>query len=342
MVLVAASCGGRGDPLDPRDADRLVALAATPELLASARARELALRAFLAREHGDAPEAERLLGEALKSDPRSVSLLVEHAAALAGLERRAEAEGRLRRALELDPTAEHAWLVLAEIEERRGDPAAAREAARRAIRAEPLALDALLWLAGHLSARQDLDAAEELLARVLVARPDDPRAHLALADVLLAQGDLGGARRHLRRFAEIAPAPGPDLETRARAAIGGDPAAVADILEIAAATGGAGPGLRLELARLLIADGRRSRALRHLAALPPADSGDLPGLVDRARLFLAAGRPWEARRLLLEEPAATLADPRAAGLLVEVETALGREEAALALERDGPEKSTDG
>ena len=332
-ALIFAACAGRVDPLDPRAADRFVALAQAPGIPAGSRARELALRAFLARERGDDEEAEGLFRSALEFDARSVDLLVEHASVLDALHRRSEAKERLRRALELDPTAEQAWLLLAEIELRRGAPEAALEAARRAIRAEPLATDAALWLAGRLGERRDHEAAREVLAGVLARRPDDSRAHLALADVLLAQGDLEGARRHLRRFAELAPAPGPDLETRARAAIGADPAAVADILEIAAAAGGAGPDLRLELARLLIADRRLARARRHLSCLPPAEPGDVSGLVDRAELFLAAGGPWEARRLLLEEPAASLADPASLRLLAEIESALGRREAAEALDR---------
>ncbi|HUT77624.1 MAG TPA: tetratricopeptide repeat protein [Polyangia bacterium] len=333
LALLALSCVHRGDPLDPRAADRLPSIAEGPDAPAAGyRARELALRGFVARERGDLAEAERLLGAALEIDPRDVALLTEHAAALAAIDRRAEAKKQLRLALELDPTAEQAWLLLAVIELQGGRIEAALEAARRAIRAEPRAVDAALWLASHLSEGGAGRSAEELLTGVLAQRPDSAPAHLALADVLLARGDPAGARRHLRRYAELAVAPGPEIAARARAAAGSDGSAgVLDILEIAVAAGGAEPDLRLELARRLIADGRLASARRRLRALPPVDPGDVAGLVERAGLFLAAKAPWEARRLLLEDPAATMADPAAARLLADIETALGREDAAKAL-----------
>jgi tetratricopeptide (TPR) repeat protein len=332
LALLATSCGPRVDPLDPRAADRRPALAATADGPAGFRARELALRGFVARERGDLAEAERLLGAALGIDPRDVALLTEHAAALVVLDRRAEAKEQLRLALTLDPTAEHAWLLLAEIELHEGRTGEALETARRAIRVEPRAVDAALWLASHLFEGGDGPAAEELLAGVLALRPGSARAHLALADSLLARGELAGARRHLRRYAELAVAPGPGIAARARAAAGSAGAAGAlDILEIAVAAGGAEPGLRLELARLLIADGRLASARRHLRTLPPVDEGDGGSLVERAGLFLAAGDPWEARRLLLEDPARARADPAAVRLLAGIESTLGRTEAAAAL-----------
>jgi len=326
FLFLFLACGGRRDPLDPRAADLIPALAAVPDPWAAGfRARELALRGFIARERGEDAESERLLRAAAHLDPDDAALLTEHARALALLGHVAEARRRLRRALRSDPTAEHAWLLLAEMELAAGETEAALEAARRAVRVEPLAADAALWLARRLLELGESRAAAELLAGILAQRPHRAGAHLALADVHIALGDLDGARRHLQRFAELAPAPGPAIADRLPVWLdSGDQTETAKMLEIAAAAGGIDPDLRLTLARLLIADGRLARARRHLLALPPVEDGDAASLAERGALFLQAGAPWEARRVMLEQPAAVLDAPDGARLLAEIEAALGR------------------
>ncbi len=338
MLACAAlgiSCGGRVDPLDPRAADRSATLPDdTDAPVGGHLALELALRGFVARERGDPVEAERLLRAALEQDPDDAALLTEHARSLTDLERDDEALGQLRRALESDPSAEAAWLLLARIEHGAGRIDAAFDVARRAIRAEPRGVEAALWLADQLVERGEEEAARELLAGVLARRPDEARAHLALADTLLAAGDADSALRHLRRYAELAVVPGPALADRIPTANRTKgPGGAAEVLEIAVMAGGAEPGIRLDLVRLLVADGRLERARRHLLALPPARPGDTAARLERAELLLAAGDPWEARGLLLEEPARTLADTATRRLLADVETALGRLESAAALLR---------
>jgi predicted Zn-dependent protease len=121
----------------------------------------------------------------------------------------------------------------------------------------------------------DWPRAEARLKRVLELRPDDASAHNNLALVLTSQG-RPGALAHAERAALLAPDRPEVLDTMASVlhSAGRTPEALA-WQQRAVARAPANPGLRLHLARLLIAAGQREagrRELETLSRLGPAFS----------------------------------------------------------------------
>jgi tetratricopeptide (TPR) repeat protein len=337
LAVLAASCGAR-DPLDTTAATRDLDMGSpTAGRYGAFGAYEHLVRGKILADRGDLEGAAGQLRIAVVADPGDFLLRAEYADVLAAQGEFARARRQLGRAILLEPTAQIAWVVLARTYLLEGRDAEAVDAARQGVRAEPGDPGAALWLASFHREKGDLDAAAELWGRVLRDHPRNIEALLGLGLASAALGNHARARECLEAYLRTG---GGDFEAAATLArervASGDPGGGIDLLGLAVARG-ADPSLRAELIELLLDEGQRSSALMHVRSLPTLAPDDAEGAIRRARWLERAGRPYEARELLI---AAGAPDPERQDLtlaLVGIEIALRRLEVAGALLSAGPE-----
>ncbi len=270
----------------------------------------------MAFEQGDPALAAEEFDLALTSDSESTYLLAWHARALDLAGAGDVAGRRIAEALELDPEAEFAWVVKAEIEERRGRLGAAERSLLSAVRSAPLLEDPVLDLGAFLERHGRGAAAEEVYRSAVGRRPQSARIWQALGRAALVAGRTQVALDALRRTADLG-----RLDRRG-------------LVALAAAERKAGrPGRAVEILGTLASvdpDDLEARSARIDAAIDAGLGTTAHGLVlalrvheddrpsaMRAQRLLASGHPADAAQ---EARAAVAVDPRdaAAGL------ALGR------------------
>ncbi len=340
-ALPLAACAG-GAVLDADEARRELVVSSDDDgggASGSPLAYEHKLRGDLLRLAGEPEEAALHYRRALSADPDDFHLRVDLALALIELRQFEQAREEIAAAIDSDPTAEYAWISLAELRLALGEVEEAERAALRARRVEPGSREAELWLARLHLERGELRAAAELYRRAATADPSCGAAHRGLGRIAARDGDWAAAVRHLRIAVSLEPARGQTAAKLAEAALkSSDPAAACEVVEAVLAEGyelgASSEELREELVELLIADGRRNRALRHLRTLPEPPCGDLSAAGRRACRLERLGRDWSARERIVEAAGAAPADAPARLRLAEIELRLGRlETARLLLER---------
>jgi Flp pilus assembly protein TadD len=150
-------------------------------------------------------EAEAVVQEALRRDPRNNGLLIQLSLIQERLGRFAEAEATLRQVLERD--ADNATALnnlgyyLAERGERLDE---ALELIRRAVNIEPTNgafLDSLGWVYFQLG---NLDEAERYLEQAVLYQPRDATIHEHLGDLHQRRGRLDQALRAYERALQLA------------------------------------------------------------------------------------------------------------------------------------------
>jgi len=138
-------------------------------------------------------EAGKVLAEARARWPGHAEVWLA-SGELLGKQLPAEAMRAFRRAIELAPDDERAYLGLARLE-----PAAAAEVTlRRLVARRPGSVDGRYQLAQHLARRGELANAQQELAGVLELDPDHLDARLDLARLLRRRGELERAIEHTR------------------------------------------------------------------------------------------------------------------------------------------------
>jgi tetratricopeptide (TPR) repeat protein len=330
LALLLTACGATGPSLDPDEAEDELLLSSTDgPRYGSYLSYEHVVRAELERARGDLKAAAAALREALVNDPDDFYLRVMLAEVLTELGEHEAARRQIRRAIAGEPTAELAWIALAELYLAEGEPEQAEEAARRAIRVEPRRHDAALWLAAHLREHGEQQRAAEIYRKIVAAAPDNAAAHRGLGEVSLALGQLEAARDHLAAYLDLDRTDPEVVAALARAYLeGGETGRAIGLLELAVALESADSGLRERLIALLVEQGLHRRAVRHLRSLPRLTSADRDAAVRRACWLAKAGRPYLARRLIVDVHGPAPADVELRLALAAIELGLGRLELA--------------
>jgi len=188
------------------------------------------------------------------------------------------------------------WLLLGEVELKRGRIPSARDAFRRAVDLDP-GNDRALAALGLLAARmEDVSTAREMLDRALNANGTLLEARVVRAQIALADGQAGSALQHLQRALQVRP-DDPWVNGWfgvANLAVGNLPVAI-DRLQAARHAG-------LESFSLPLAEAmrRQGKVVDCLALLDGLRTAGAEGSMVRARCLLDGGRPTEAVNLLRE------------------------------------------
>jgi len=128
---------------------------------------------------------------------------LSRAVELLGLGRAEAAEAEMLASLARNPRWGAAWLLLAEIREKRGDGAGRVEALRQAISLRPNDSAVHGRLTHALAAISDWRGASASAENEAVLNPDNPHTRAFLAAVLERLGEPERARMHIRRAVEI-------------------------------------------------------------------------------------------------------------------------------------------
>lgn len=186
------------------------------------------------------------------------------------------------------------WLLLGEVEVRRGRLPGARDAFRRAAESDP-GNDRALAALGLLSARmEDLASAREYLDRALQANGTLFEARVVRGQIALADGQPSAAVGHLQRALQVRPDDPWAIGWlgAAQLAAGAEDVATAQLRTGARAHAAT---FALPLAEALRREGKHEEVLATLNAVaaPTAEVGLL-----KARCLIDAGRPAEASAML--------------------------------------------
>ncbi len=292
---------------------------------------------------GNLALARGFLDAVVREDPRNPDAQLGLARVLAGQGEAAAARAAFGQAAALDPTSPRPLLALAKLDE--GDPrAGARhmiEAGRRAalgldvqraeryleraIRLDPSVADeswrASAELEEHLGRT---DQAIALYRRLEQSGSEDPGLYRSLGRAHRRAGDPEAAELALRRSLLLE---GDDPETLLELGLvyleTGREAQALELLEKAARARPGDPRTRHALGRALHAVGRPQEALALLE-----DSQDADALREAGRIHAAAGRPAEARAVLVRAVALDPFDPELLQLLADAHEAEGDASAA--------------
>ncbi|RJY09374.1 tetratricopeptide repeat protein [Aurantiacibacter aquimixticola] len=259
----------------------------------------LLLGARLAFLEGDLDEANALIQRA-EGDIGKIPqgrLLMGEIAYLRGFP--AQARAHLERFLAQQPGHMHASTVLARALAEEGEPRAAWDIAA------PLADSAtatpqILALASSLAAR--LDEEDRFSARLNRQRPEGFAQAVRDAQRAFADGDAELAER---RYAALVDAGGGSdaviLNNAAHAALGaGDKSEALRRARLAHELAPRDPRVRDTLGWILLENGQREAALRHLSAAIDGQPGNLQIRWHYANALVANGRNGEARRIVAE------------------------------------------
>ena len=333
LSLCLGACGG---------ADVLDTTAATLELRVSGDGAQTRWGAYGAYEHfvradvlanrDDLEGAASEMREALAGDPDDFLLRTEYARILTRLGRYRAARRHLARAVLMEPTAQTAWVALAELREAQGDAAGAVEAARHGMRVEPAEPEAARWMADHLMEEKRWEEAADLCRGILSVDPRDLEALRCAARSSLAREEYRAARGYLARYCRGGGTRAEGLISRAREDLGTDEEEewilfLEQLVEIDPENREA----REELIELLLGRGMGSRAVAHVRSLGDSGCGDQLESRRRASWLLEAGAPYEARAAVLESIGAGGAEPETSILLARTEIELDRPEVALVI-----------
>jgi tetratricopeptide (TPR) repeat protein len=151
----------------------------------------------------------------------------------------------------------------------RGQPAEAVDRLRRAVTRDPRRVAYSLALANALTQAGQYPSAEQVLVELRDQTPEDPDVNLQLARLEVRRGDPSTARRYYQTALNSLWRPEQDSARRA---------------------------VRVELIRLLLEHGDKSRALSEILILA-ARSEAIPFQLQAARFFLDAGDAIHAREL---------------------------------------------
>jgi len=228
---------------------------------------------------GQVDAAEQALRGGVAALPRRRELAAALVDFLAAFRGPAAAEAELRALVAAAPAddAEPSF-ALAQFYERQGSPAKAEELYRAVVTSQGVkgaGLAARNRLAALRLQQDDAAGAQRLIAEVLAASPRDADALVLRGTIALGRGDPKGAIADLRSALRDQPNSGPILRALARAHLqNNEPALAEEALRRAVDAAPADPSNRLDLAGLLIEQGKPEQAkpmLVELAKKRPAD-----------------------------------------------------------------------
>jgi tetratricopeptide (TPR) repeat protein len=238
---------------------------------------------------GQGEAAIREWQEAVAEDPGSLPALLELARLLAAAQRFAEAEGLIRRALEIEPGSAAALAQLGGVLGLQGRVDEAIEAYEVALRADPRSVEAHNNLGGLLAQSGRLEEAIERLRASSEALPESVDVHYNLGAVLKEAGRLDEARQALERTLELDPS-----HAMARGllgtvlAIGGRFSDAAREFELALRANPDDARVQRDLGRALWRAGRRAEAIGALRGARRRLADD-PGIANELAWQLATG-----------------------------------------------------
>lgn len=251
---------------------------------------------------GDLQTAEAGFGEALKRDPKNPRAWLGMSAFQAARGQITEALKSARRADVLEPDQPITLLTIARLQATLGSRNAALETLDRILVIDQTNVDA--WLLSTLLLRDTGRPADgiELLERAADLGVDDPRLIEERALLLLGQDRSAEALELARVLIEEAPGGGRGhlIAGLALARQPGERTAAIEQMEAGLAADPQAPDtVRLELANLLVAEGRNGEALEHLAVVEANRPGD-PEVHYRKGLALRAAGDAEGSKAALD------------------------------------------
>lgn len=172
------------------------------EKTASAAGRRLA-EAYAVR--GDFADAQRVVDDLLKQDPRNAENLMLKGQLLAQEGKRDEALTQLKAAAEVDPTSPRLQFALGRSYASRGDFDQARQAYNEVLKLNPRAAGAQVELSRLELVSGKVDNSVRLAREAVQNEPANPNAHLSLVRGLLARGDVQGAEQTLNPIEKANP-----------------------------------------------------------------------------------------------------------------------------------------
>ena len=241
-------------------------------------------------------DTERLWNHALAVSPSGMANLhVGRFAAQRG--DLAEAEKRLRRAVQLNPQNDVFQSNLALILARQGNLAEATDHFRRALEINPKDPATLNNMGIALAQQGKLDEAIQHFRRSLEIKPNDASGHTNMANLLLDRGDVDGATSHLRVAIEIDPT---DADNHNMLAIisakrGNFAEATKHLRRVVELKPG-DPAAANNLAITLAKQGRMEEAAQSFEAALRIDSNFAEAHAGLARVLTAQKKPEEAMR----------------------------------------------
>jgi tetratricopeptide (TPR) repeat protein len=249
-------------------------------------------------------------------------------------EQRGELEGALQAldmALEVDPEHLTAKLKKAEMLVQQGyqkddaeQIAAGSVIIDEVLASEPTNPDALLVSAKIAVTRSDGEKAVKTASAAVDARPDWAQAHFVLGNALVMIGNTSGARAEVARSVELDPSllDARRVLARLHSSLGEHEYAV-EQGRIYLRVHPDDVDTRILVAQSLVQIGRADEAMRETAKIP-ADRVDEKVLFAQGRLFLAQGKPEEARAALLKANELSPHHPEILRLLLRTEGDMGK------------------
>ena len=160
--------------------------------------------AFLLRQSGDLAKSERVVREALKSEPDNKHLFSYLILILRDENKLSEAAKMLEKSLRDDPTDEKNLFNYAVIQKEQGDEHGAIQTMEKIVTINPRNADALNYVAYSLAENgADLDRAQELISKALEVSPDDAFYLDTLGWIQFKKGDIAKAIELLKRAASM-------------------------------------------------------------------------------------------------------------------------------------------
>src|SRR6185437_4898519 len=141
--------------------------------------------------------------DAHKSDPASVTPMLNQGIALLYLRKLPEAEAVLKQATALDPTSVRVWYCLGLTHLAESKSELAVEDFKQAIKFNPSEADSHYYLGSLYRSLKDYDQAIQEFNEALRLNPLHASAQFGLASALQRSGKIAEAREHLKRFQVI-------------------------------------------------------------------------------------------------------------------------------------------
>lgn len=161
---------------------------------------DAAMMAGIAFNHAERfGEAQRVLGIAMKDEGNRVDAIVESAKSSAGLGELAVAERLWKRATELDPQNEDAWMNLAQAALQHGRHEEGIKMFKKVAKLVDLSREAMIAIADIFMGIDDLTAAIEISRRYVDAHQGDALAHVTLATAYNKKGQHKMALKALEK-----------------------------------------------------------------------------------------------------------------------------------------------